>query len=573
MTVPDPGPSRRPPPPPPPARRVAGPGVPGEVTKPSLAAESSWRFAGHEILRELARGGLGVVFLARHPLLDELRAIKRPLDHAGIDSAMIIERFQREVRAVGRLRHDHIIRAHDAGSDQHGPYLVMEYLDGLPLSSLVQRLGPLPVPLACELARQAALGLQAAHEAKMIHRDIKPSNLMLARHGSGARVVIIDWGLVKWSEDTARYGTAANASFDLTMQGTTVGTVGYVSPEQLRAEQRLDSRADLFSLGIALGVLLTGKEARQWSSGLPEAVHRAGESPRIAALRHLRRDLPTGLSAVIAKMIDEFPERRFSEPQAAADALQRYSNGISPQQLRQVLDHDSPVILAEPVIHPQKRRQVQEHNSPMIVAEPVISRAADADSVPVGQVSTVTHPAPVAPPRQRVSLDRPAGTAIRPRLSTWSVVAGYLGLSSLVCVPAGPLAIAAGVMGLRQIRNSPSLAGRARAWTGLVTGTVGSLGFAFALLVFDHAMTQIPEPGLPPQKVVSEPGYWEEYVVPVEVPSTDGGPATMVPQTRKRWMTGPPGKRTETQQPPADLGGMGELTGDDLFGDSPVKKK
>jgi len=102
---------------------------------------------------------------------------------------------------------------------------------------------------------------------------------------------------------------------------------------------------------------------------------------------------------------------------------------------------------------------------------------------------------------------------------------------------------------------------------GTTVGTIGSLGFAFALLVFYHAMTQIPEPGLPPQKVGSETGYWEEYVVPKTVPSTDGGPATTVPQTRKRWVTGPPGKRTETQQPPADPGGMGELPGDDPFGD------
>ena len=117
----------------------------------AASSGSAWQFLGHEILRELDRGGLGVVFLARHAMLHELRAIKRPLDHETLDSASVVERFKREVRAVGLLKNEHVIRAHDAGIDQYGPYLVMEYLEGLPISKLVGRLGPLPIPLACEL--------------------------------------------------------------------------------------------------------------------------------------------------------------------------------------------------------------------------------------------------------------------------------------------------------------------------------------------------------------------------------------------------------------------------------------
>src|SRR5207247_1814681 len=123
---------------------------------PTIDAAPLKMVAGHELLEELARGGLGIVYLARHPLLNDLRAIKRPRAREGLDRDVVLARFRREVQAVGALRHDHIVRAHDAGADEEGPYLVMEYLDGEALSRLGRR--RLPVAQACELVRQAALG-------------------------------------------------------------------------------------------------------------------------------------------------------------------------------------------------------------------------------------------------------------------------------------------------------------------------------------------------------------------------------------------------------------------------------
>jgi hypothetical protein len=386
----------------------------------------------------------------------------------------------------------------------------MEFLDGVPLSTIAQRLGPLPIPLACELTRQAALGLQAAHEARMVHRDIKPSNLMLTRHGSGARVVIIDWGLVKWSDAGEPPGLASTEGRELTLLGTTVGTIGYVSPEQLRAEPHLDSRADLFSLGITLGVLLTAKEARQWSSGLPEAVHRAGESPRIAALRHLRRDLPTGLSTIIGKMIDEFSDRRFSHPQAAADALQRWSQGVTAVTLRQILDANSlapvadimPRRPAEADSSPFQNASTVSHpspgatpNAPMPQRPPLVTAPAAVGSLPLAPIATPSPPVfpVVARPPMPPAPPLPDGHVHRPQLSYWSVVAGYLGLVSLACLPLGPLAIAAGVMGLRQIRVASASAGRVRAWVGIITGVAGSLGLLFVPMVYYVAATKPPE--------------------------------------------------------------------------------
>lgn len=302
--------------------------------------EQGQQICGHTVIGELARGGLGVVYLARHAMLDELRAIKRPLDHTTIDAQAMFARFRREVRAVGQLRNAHVIRAHDAGVDSQGPFLVMEYLDGEPLSGLIARLGPLPVPLACELIRQAAIGLQAAHERGMMHRDIKPSNLMLARDELGARVVVIDWGLVKGVELSATPGVSS--TWDATEAGRTLGTPGYMSPEQLRADPQLDSRTDLFSLGISLGFLLTGRAPASWVDGITGVENRVGETPRVAGLRYLRPELPEGLLAIIGKMIDDLPARRFDRAGEVAEHLAAWASDVSPATLLELLETASP---------------------------------------------------------------------------------------------------------------------------------------------------------------------------------------------------------------------------------------
>lgn len=210
--------------------------------------------AGCELLDDVGiPGGLGVVYKARHLLLEEDRAIKRPrtLDH--VERAGLLARFRREVKAVGALRHDNIVRAHDAGEDEEGPYLVMEFLEGATLSALVKRRGPMPVPEACEMVRQAALGLQAAHERGMVHRDVKPGNLLLARVPGAARVVVIDWGLVRWTD------SAPDADGELTRAGGAMGTPDYMAPEQAQDARSADTRADVYGLGTTLYFLLAGK--------------------------------------------------------------------------------------------------------------------------------------------------------------------------------------------------------------------------------------------------------------------------------------------------------------------------
>ena len=147
----------------------------------------------YQLLEELGRGGMGRVYKALHTKLDRVVAVK-VLPRGRVGDHQAIARFEREMKAVGRLAHPNIVQAHDAREIDGTPVLIMEFVDGLDLAEIVRRIGPLPVAEACELVRQTALALQCAHEHGLVHRDIKPSNIMLARSGE---VKLLDLGLAR----------------------------------------------------------------------------------------------------------------------------------------------------------------------------------------------------------------------------------------------------------------------------------------------------------------------------------------------------------------------------------------
>ena len=167
-----------------------------------------------------------------------------------------VARFQREMKAVGRLEHPNIVRAMDAGEVDDTHFLVMEYVPGIDLSDLSRRIGPMQIADACELVRQAAVGLQEAHEHGMVHRDIKPSNLILAqprRRQEMPSVKILDLGLALLSE------ALSPDQQGLTTTGQMMGTLDYMAPEQGGDSHQVDIRADVYSLGATLYKLLCGE--------------------------------------------------------------------------------------------------------------------------------------------------------------------------------------------------------------------------------------------------------------------------------------------------------------------------
>ena len=210
-------------------------------------------FADHPnyvIKGELGRGGMGVVYLAQNTLMGRPEVLKVVSNHL-INRPGVIDRFLTEIRNAARLHHSNIVTAYAAFRVGESFVLAMEYVEGFDLARIVQTCGPLPVAHACNHVRQAALGLQHAHEHSMVHRDIKPSNLILARQGNRALIKVLDFGLAKVQSEGAVDG-------GLTHEGQLLGTPAYIAPEQISDARRADIRADIYSLGCTLYYLLTG---------------------------------------------------------------------------------------------------------------------------------------------------------------------------------------------------------------------------------------------------------------------------------------------------------------------------
>ena len=204
----------------------------------------------YEIVRELGRGGMGVVYLARNKLMGRLEVLKVVGGHL-VERPGVRDRFLREVQSAAKLQHKNIVAAYSAMRLGESIVLAMEYIDGEDLAKMVKSRGPLPVVHACYFIYQAALGLQHAHERGMVHRDIKPANLIFAIEGKKGVVKVLDFGLAKVTSE-------GQADSGLTREGQMLGTPDYIAPEQIRDAQSADIRADIYSLGCTLYYLLTG---------------------------------------------------------------------------------------------------------------------------------------------------------------------------------------------------------------------------------------------------------------------------------------------------------------------------
>lgn len=290
----------------------------GELDLPaSLADHPRYR-----IVDLLGKGGMGDVYQAEHIVMNRpvaLKIINREL----VKKSQAVERFRREVHAAARLSHPNIVTAHDAEQAGESHFLVMEFVDGIDLSRLVKERGALPIHEACDYARQAALGLQHAHEQGMVHRDIKPHNLMVTADGT---VKILDFGLAGFATETAlmeaeEFEGAGSDSIPLhlTAVGSVMGTPDYIAPEQARDAHSADIRADIYSLGCTLYFLLTGQPPHNATTVIEKLQAHAEHEP--PAIESIRADVPEELAEVIRRMMAKEPAERFQTPQEVADAL------------------------------------------------------------------------------------------------------------------------------------------------------------------------------------------------------------------------------------------------------------
>ena len=274
------------------------------------------RLREYELLEKLGEGGMGAVYKARHVRLNKIVAVKvLPRDRMSTPQA--VARFEREMLAVGNLDHPHLIRAHDAGEVDGIHFLVMEHVTGRDLSQLAKSCGTLPVPEACELVRQAALGLQYAHQHGLIHRDIKPSNLMLTPQG---QVKILDLGLALLQQE--------HAPEELTVAGEVMGTLDYMAPEQGNDSHEVSPAADLYSLGATLYRLLISRPpfgSEKYRTPLQKLSALAMQSP--SPVRELRADVAAELSALIERLLAKNPAERPGSAAELVQALAPYCSG------------------------------------------------------------------------------------------------------------------------------------------------------------------------------------------------------------------------------------------------------
>jgi serine/threonine protein kinase len=276
----------------------------------------------YKLFERLGRGGVGVVYRARHQRLKKWVAIKL-LPPERISNARTVARFQREMEIVGQLQHANIVAATDAGDEGGFHYLVMELVEGLNLGQLVRRAGTLPVPEACELIRQAALGLQHAHEQGLVHRDIKPSNLMVSSRGE---VKVLDLGLALLRGE--------EPADPLTAVGQMMGTADYMAPEQWEASHEVDIRADIYSLGCTLYTLLTGGPPFPAPEYLSYARKMTAHT-RIPArpVVDLRPDVPFAVADLVGRMLAKDPELRPQTPDQLARELASLASSANLERL------------------------------------------------------------------------------------------------------------------------------------------------------------------------------------------------------------------------------------------------
>jgi serine/threonine protein kinase len=283
---------------------------------------SATRLGPYEIVAPIGAGGMGEVYRARDTRLDRIVAIK-VLPASFANDADRLQRFEREPRVLSGLSHPNLLSIYDVGTEGETHYLVSEYLEGQSLGERM-RGGLLPQRKVINYALQMAHGLAAAHEKGIIHRDLKPEIVFVTRD---ERVKILDFGLAKQARVAASTPDGATlTSANATMTGVVLGTVGFMAPEQVRA-QTIDHRADIFSFGAILYEAVTGKRAFKGESNVETMNAIIHVEP--AEFTDTGLHVNPGLERIIRRCLEKSPDRRFQSASDLAFALETMTSSSS----------------------------------------------------------------------------------------------------------------------------------------------------------------------------------------------------------------------------------------------------
>src|SRR6202795_1321626 len=282
------------------------------------------RLGPYEILSAIGAGGMGEVYRARDTRLDRIVAIKVLPTHLA-DRSELCERFEREAKTIASLNHPHICVLYDIGQQDGIEYLVMEYLEGETLSQRLQK-GALPVEQVLQYAIEIADALDKAHRKGVTHRDLKPGNIMLTKAG----MKLLDFGLAKLKQEVApanvQDSQLPTASDPLTAEGTIVGTLQYMAPEQLEGRE-VDARTDLFAFGVVVYEMATGQRAfgGESQASVISAIM-SSDPPPMSSLQPMT---PPALDRVVKRCLAKDRDDRWQSARDVTDELKWIAEGDS----------------------------------------------------------------------------------------------------------------------------------------------------------------------------------------------------------------------------------------------------
>jgi len=284
------------------------------VLPPGYNDLSGKTLGGYRLVRKIAQGGMGVIYEAIQIKLSRKVALK-VLSEQLANRPEFFQRFEREAKAAASLNHPNIVQVHDFGEADGRHYIIMEFIEGDNLSNYVAKHGKIPVENALAIIEQAALALKAASEKSIVHRDIKPSNLMVTRDG---RVKVADMGLAKiLTEDS-----------ELTVSSVSIGSPHFIAPEQANSSKNADHRVDIYSLGVTLLYLVTGKYAYDGDS--PISIVLAHATKPLPSGAELGTELPQEIEALIRHMAAKNPNQRYQNYDELLADLQLVKQGYLP---------------------------------------------------------------------------------------------------------------------------------------------------------------------------------------------------------------------------------------------------
>ncbi|MDB4981706.1 MAG: serine/threonine protein kinase, partial [Myxococcales bacterium] len=320
----------------------------------------------YRVTSKLGEGGMGAVFLAEHPVIGRLAALK-VIHPRHARNAEVLTRFVNEATAINRIGHEHIVEVTDFGRTPEGDfYFIMEYLEGHPLSDLIERDAPLPPARALAIAAQIADALSASHAHGVVHRDLKPENIFLVARGDDPSFVkVLDFGVAKLvnNDDTSPIKTAA---------GTVMGTPYYMAPEQCQGRSELDARADIYSLGVVLFEMLTGKLPFGGDNYAEVFMKQVSMQPPLA--RSLVPALPAVLDVILQRALAKRPSDRFATMTELRDALLAPErHGVATFDVQGADDHSARMRAARPM----SRAEITSGHAPVVAMT-----GADLDEVP-----------------------------------------------------------------------------------------------------------------------------------------------------------------------------------------------